>query len=136
MIAELFYLDTSIWAKTPYRAGFVTALKEKIPKEYRRWEPDEKVWVISYAYEAQIVALCSTYFDDIAYYGKKKYATAIQSSPAYQTLHLLPSAPKEVIIATYRALSRLYHPDVNKAPNATEKMKRINVAFEEIMGRR
>lgn len=137
MIAELFYLDTSIWAKTPYNASFVIALKDKIPKGYRHWDSEEKVWVINYCYEEELIAICSMYFKDIAYYGEKKYSSkSIQSSPAYETLHLLPTAPKEVVIATYRALSKLYHPDVSNKPNAMERMKEINVAFDKIMGRR
>ena len=139
MIAELFYMDTTIWARTPYNASFVTELKDRIPKEYRYWDKDERVWVVNYSYEKAILDLCSEYFDRVIKYGKKRYSapTAITSpSPAYQTLHLLPSAPKELIVAAYRVLSKLYHPDINKETNATEKMKRINVAFDEIMGRR
>jgi len=136
MIAELFYMTTDIWAKTPYNKDFVTSLKEVIPKEHRRWDPEEKVWAISYIYEDQLFALCSTYFSDVVQYGEKRYIKAIASSPAYETLFLLPTAPKEVVVAVYRVLSKLYHPDVNKAPDADEKMKRINIAKDEIMGRR
>lgn len=136
MIAELFYMDTQIWARTPYSPSFVTELKEVIPKEYRRWDSEERVWVISYAYEGNLLALCSNYFTKVVKYGEKRYTAAITSSPAYQTLHLLPTAPKEVVLAAYRALSKLYHPDVSKEASANEKMKRINVAFDEIMGKR
>lgn len=139
MIAELFYMDTTIWAKTPYKAGFVAALKEQIPKDYRYWDKEERVWVISYSYEDELIGLCKTYYGDIAKYGGRRYNTtpkAIQSPPAYQALHLLPTAPKEVVLAAYRALSKLYHPDVNKSANANEKMKKVNIAFDEIMGRR
>lgn len=137
MIAELFYMDTTIWAKTPYIKDFVLALKDKIPKDYRYWDKDEKVWVVNYSYERELINLCEEYFSDISYYGEKRYSTkAIQSSPSYETLYLLPSAPKEVIIATYRALSKLYHPDISKEPNAEKRMKEINVAFDKIMERR
>lgn len=136
MIAELFYMDTTIWAKTPYIKGFVTDLKEVIPKDYRYWDSDEKVWVVSYVYEDEIIALCETYFDNVVKYGEKRYVKAIQPSSAYETLFLTPNAPKEVIVAAYRVLSKLYHPDVNKSSDANERMKRINVAFGEIMKRR
>lgn len=139
MIAELFYMDTTIWARTPYNPGFVTDLKEVIPKDYRYWDKDERVWVINYSYEEEILDLCSNYFERVVKYGKKRYSApaAITSpSPAYETLHLLPTAPKELIVAAYRVLAKLYHPDVNKEDDATKKMKQINVAFDEIMGRR
>lgn len=135
MIAELFYMDVSIWARTPYNADFVNDLKDEIPKDYRRWDKEERVWVISYVYEKEILDLCSSYFDKVIQHGEKRYST-ILSPPAYKTLHLLPSAPKEVVVAAYRVLARLYHPDLNKDKNATEKMKGINVAFDTIMGRR
>ena len=138
MIAELFFMDTTIWAKTPYIKSFVAKLKDRIPKEYRYWDGDEKVWVVNYSYEKELIALCDEYFSSIAKYGGKRYlkSPTIKSSPKYDTLFLLPTAPKEVVIAAYRVLSRLYHPDINKDTNATEKMKAINVAFDEIMGRR
>ena len=139
MIAELFYMDTTIWVKAPYKAIFITALKEQIPKEYRYWDKDERAWVVNYAYESELLTLCSEYFSDVSKYGERRYNTtprAIQSPPAYQTLHLLPTAPKEVVMAAYRALSKLYHPDVNNSSDATKKMVKINAAFSEIMGRR
>lgn len=139
MIVELFYMDTTIWAKTPYNTSFVKDLKEEIPKDYRYWDSSEKVWVVNYSYEAELIALCETYFARVIKYGKKRHSApaAITSpSPAYQTLFLTPSAPKELIVAAYRVLAKLYHPDVNKEANATEKMKRVNIAFDEIMGRR
>ena len=137
MIAELFYMDTTIWAKTPYNRGFVSAIKEKIPKDYRYWDKDEKVWVINYSYEYELITLCETYYGNIAKYGQKRYATkAITAPPAYETLFLTSNAPKEVVMAAYRVLAKLYHPDINKRLDATEKMKKINIAFGEIMGRR
>lgn len=137
MIAELFYMDAVIWCKTPYRKDFVSALKDKIPKDYRYWDKEERVWVINYSYENEILALCSTYFDKVTKYGEKRYISPlIQSSPAYKTLFLLPNAPKEVVLATYRVLAKLYHPDTNKSPDANEKMVKINIARDEIMGRR
>ena len=137
MIAELFYMDTTIWCKTPYNKDFISRLKEEIPKDYRYWDKDERVWVVNYSFEDELLALCSTYYNNVVKYGERRYATtAITSSPAYGTLFLLPSAPKEVVLAVYRVLAKLYHPDVNKKSDANEVMKKINIAFDEIMGRR
>lgn len=137
MLAELFYMDTTIWAKTPYIPNFVTKLKEQIPKDYRYWDKDEKVWVVNYSYEKELISLCEECFTDIAYYGDRRYTKkVIQSSPNYKTLFLLPSAPKEVVVAAYRVLSKLYHPDINHEPDAEKRMKEVNVAFDAIMGKR
>lgn len=48
----------------------------------------------------------------------------------YAILQVSSDAQKEVIDAAYRKLAQMYHPDVNKSPDAEEKMKRINYAYE------
>ena len=52
------------------------------------------------------------------------------NNTAYETLHLLDSAPLEVVTAAYRALSLLHHPD--RDGGNEEKMKAINNAIDEI----
>jgi len=47
----------------------------------------------------------------------------------YKVLRLDPSAEIEVIEAAFRKLSRKYHPDVNKDPDAEEKYKEITEAY-------
>lgn len=48
----------------------------------------------------------------------------------YGILQVHPRAEKEVIDAAYRKLAGKYHPDVNRSPDAAEKMKQINIAYE------
>ncbi len=48
----------------------------------------------------------------------------------YHILQVHPEAEAEVIHAAYRKLAAKYHPDVNGAPGAAEKMKQINRAYE------
>src|SRR4030042_3921632 len=48
----------------------------------------------------------------------------------YEILQVSPSAEPEVIEAAYKKLAQKYHPDVNKSPTATEKMKKINMAHD------
>ena len=47
----------------------------------------------------------------------------------YAELQVHPSAAPKVIQAAYKGLVRIYHPDVNKSPDANERMKRINLAY-------
>lgn len=51
---------------------------------------------------------------------------------AHRVLHVLPSAPYEVVKASYRALSLKHHPDTG---GSVEAMIRINAAFAKV-GRR
>lgn len=55
----------------------------------------------------------------------------------WRTLGLDPNKTytAEEVKQAYRAQARRYHPDVNKAPSATEDMKAINGAFDRISGR-
>ena len=48
----------------------------------------------------------------------------------YQTLGLARHAEAVVIKAAYRALVSLYHPDRNPAPDAIERIQRINIAHD------
>lgn len=48
----------------------------------------------------------------------------------YAILQVHHSAGKEVIDAAYRKLAAKYHPDVNASPDAAEKTKQINEAYE------
>lgn len=48
----------------------------------------------------------------------------------YEILQVHPQAEPEAIEAAWRKLARRYHPDVNKYPDAEERMKEINIAYE------
>ncbi len=48
----------------------------------------------------------------------------------YEILQVHPKAEPEVIEAAYRRLARLYHPDVSRRPDAAERMRQINLAYE------
>lgn len=48
----------------------------------------------------------------------------------YKILDIDKKADEKEIKAAYRKLARKYHPDVNKAPEAVEKFKDINEAYE------
>src|SRR5260221_7971831 len=47
----------------------------------------------------------------------------------YEALGLPPTATAEQIKRKYRELARLYHPDVNSSPEASQKILSINQAY-------
>lgn len=51
-------------------------------------------------------------------------------SDYYAVLQVSPDAEPEVIDAAYKKLAAKYHPDVSRDPRATERMVRINAAYE------
>ena len=48
----------------------------------------------------------------------------------YETLDISEDASVDEIRRAYRKLARKYHPDINKDPDAEEKFKEINAAYE------
>jgi curved DNA-binding protein len=52
------------------------------------------------------------------------------SKSLYETLDVSESASADEIKKAYRKLARKYHPDINKSPEAEEKFKEINAAYE------
>ncbi len=47
----------------------------------------------------------------------------------YTILEIEPGVDQEIIEAAYRRLALLYHPDLNRSPEATRKMQEVNVAY-------
>jgi len=52
------------------------------------------------------------------------------SKSLYETLGVSENASADEIKKAYRKLARKYHPDINKDPDAQEKFKEINAAYE------
>ena len=49
----------------------------------------------------------------------------------YEVLGVAKGASPDEIKKSYRQLARKYHPDVNKEPDAEEKFKEINEAYQD-----
>jgi len=54
----------------------------------------------------------------------------VAKNSLYETLEVSQNATADEIKKAYRKLARKYHPDVNKSPEAEEKFKEINGAYE------
>jgi len=52
----------------------------------------------------------------------------------YDVLQVSPTAEPEVVAAAYRALAKKYHPDRSNAPDAMNRMARLNVAYQALKG--
>ncbi len=119
----------------------IEALKDYVPACNRVYVPERKTWrVDAYAHDclqgwlayaratfnARIEWIGETYEDPESEWTPKPKPKA---SDPYVTLHLLPSAPPEVVKAAYRALAVLNHPDKG---GDTEAMQRLNDAYRRL----
>ncbi len=132
----------------PYSPDFIEDLKGHIPLHGRRWTPEGKFWWIGSAYVNLAARLAAGYFEvdpiDAPGAGRQRAYTApppprpLHPDP-HATLHLLPSAPPELIEAAARALAKVHHPDLKpeaEKARATLAMAKINRAVEELRRQR
>ena len=128
--------------RTPYHAEFVAALKNDIPWDFRSWGGDWKTWTVESFYADRAVELVRRYFGEVTVEDQRRrnQESRQQSAggprqqtvpPDDVTLHLLPTAPPQLIDAAYKALARLTHPDLG---GSTEAMQRLNAAYERLKG--
>jgi hypothetical protein len=91
-------------------------LKAAIPYRFREWDPARKVWTIESAYADLAIEILLRHFPTAETPRHSRPQANTQTRPTdndpFATLHLLPSAPVEVVKAAYRALAKLHHPDV------------------------
>lgn len=116
-------------------------LKMFVPPGCRKYEPARR-WVVDRSSAAALQAwanycqrtLGATIRWDEEDGGPDEWAPPRRPAPAdpYAALHLLPSAPPELIKAAYRRLAQIHHPD---AGGTHERMVEINRAFETLSGR-
>jgi hypothetical protein len=123
--------------------SLIDALKNFVSPVYRKYEPNARKWVVgepatesfrswlSYAratFGAQVQWIGETYEDPEAEWTPPPPKP--KAVDPYVTLHLLPSAPPEVVKAAYRALAVLNHPDKG---GDEEAMKRLNEAYGRLL---
>jgi len=120
----------------PYDARLIDLLKSEIPIYARSYDPDEKAWTIKSAYAARAVDLLLRCFPDaqIERPGTWPGSTPQPSATRpFAVLHLLPSAPPELIDAAYRTLARLHHPDVSGDPEAMRALNDARDALKDLV---
>ena len=145
----LTYYPSGVLLTAPYDAQLTPAMvgeiKRLIPNHARRYLPDTREWFIAAAYEAQaraIVRACWPFFaedegrgDDPTRRQPRDPHPPLAVDRHYAALHLLPSAPRELIDAAYRTLVKLHHPDRLPVPERERGhrcMVAINVAHEAL----
>ena len=63
--ALIIEIGTRIYVSTPYNPGFVSMLKTAVPAQYRKWDPEDRVWEMDIAFEQEMINLCERYFKTV-----------------------------------------------------------------------
>jgi hypothetical protein len=119
-------------------ALLIEALKDAIPAYDRTYSPASREWLI----DASARDSLEMWLDDArAVFGAsvewqpskgraRTRAKPPNETTAHATLHLLPSAPPELVRAAFKCLAQLHHPD--KPGGDTEAMQKINAAYRRL----
>jgi len=121
----------------PWHPQIVEELKIRIPASERRWVPERKCWTVTRPYSDLGIGIVRAVYPQLVvvneWDGDAKPPPIRKTDPTYADLHLLPSAPAELVQAAYRCLARLNHPDTG---GNTATMQRLNAAFDTLKARR
>jgi hypothetical protein len=111
-------------------------MKQKISRHYRRFDSEQRCWVIDPQGQCELDSWLSQMrrdlTADVVYKNQRPQSGQLRPpslTGAYATLHLLPTAPPELVKAAYRCLAMINHPDVG---GDTESMQQINVAYAQL----
>src|SRR5262245_32913850 len=107
--------DARLILRSPYDATLVQALKDAIPYRYREWDGAAKLWRIDADWGDVVLQTLECLGISVA--DKRPVApqptvVASELQQACTLLYITPDAPMEVAEAAFKALARLYHPDV------------------------
>jgi hypothetical protein len=120
----------------------IGTLKSFIPSSARSYDPDARQWHVDAAAKVEferwitnmrtVIAATIEWItaDDAgdAHERPRKPHTPAKADP-FATLHLLPTAPPEVVRAAYRALAIKHHPDLGGDVRA---MQQLNEAYKQL----
>lgn len=112
-----------------YSPDMVTYMKAAIPSRARKWVPEDKVWLFRREALDTVLELADNYCGGWRMVRSEPAPMPTQPLDAYAALHLLPSAPPDLVQAAYRVIAKQAHPDRG---GSTEAMQRVNAAYELI----
>ncbi len=116
----------------------IERLKNNVPAKWRMYDAENRMWCVaeiarprlddwvSHMQAAHDVEIAWRELDEANTEPEPKPRTA---PDAFAVLHLLPTAPPEVVRASYLALAKKIHPDHG---GSTAQMQRINEAYRQL----
>lgn len=109
--------------RTPFSASFLHYIKLHIPKEYRRWNPQSKLWEFEVEQIEKVLLILKKCFDKVI-----ELSSIINQPVKENSDNLFSIIDKDDIKSIYRLLAKKYHPDKG---GSNKKMTAINSYFED-----
>jgi hypothetical protein len=137
-VATVRYTDTGCEISSFFNEEFLRDLKAEIPHFARAWNNSRKVWIVEESYVTVAVEIARRYFRVVEHRHEERAREQHSSTcsgahydpnGAHSVLHLLSTAPPELVRAAYKCLALLHHPDHG---GDVAKMQTINAAYEKL----
>jgi hypothetical protein len=120
----------------PYSAPLVSALKDRIPHQFRSYDTAWKEWRVWAGFQDLAICLLLQHFPDADVSGSTRTEPGlrgrVRETDPFGVLHLRETAPVELIEGACRILARLHHPDAGGTDDA---MQAINGAYAALRER-
>jgi hypothetical protein len=98
------------------RDAFDRELERRIPAQQRQWDAGAGAWRVHVAFTDFALALAEKHFPD-AWPIENSAEDVAELGEAFAELHLLPTAPTEVVDAACRALLAIYRAHDTASPH-------------------
>jgi len=109
-----------------YEPDLIIDLKNFIPSHARKWDPEERCWVILRSYEERLVFIIEEN-GHTAEFTEAKGAVSNYSTDPFETL--FKEVPADLQQKLFRHLTLALHPDNG---GDGELMKRLNIAWGKV----
>ena len=117
----------------PYCRELVDDIKRTLMSHQRTYNPDTKSWTVTPGSATVAISLLRRYFGhDVVVTDLRNQQTpnADQRAKTFAALHLLPTAPPELVKTAYKTLALLSHPD--RPGGDGEQMRALNASYEAL----
>ena len=130
--------DGTLRIRFKFNQWVIDQIKACVPGFGRSYDPATRVWSVHAPWAAQAIAILEAAFGEVpiqrAQRAEPQFGRGRTGREAlYAELHLLPSAPSQLVTGAYKILAKLHHPDHG---GDTAAMQRINRAFDQLKAER
>ena len=141
--------DSRLEVSFPYSPEVISAIKAQIDPRDREWSPSTKTWIFTAPLGSTVaLQLLRSYFHNVEVTDSRDTYQSPPPPPFFEAepnvdpdcarLYIMPTAPRFVVDAVFKAFAREYHPDrlpAGEKQQGHERMVVINAAYERVRER-